>query len=255
MAEKKRESENQIKIRYPKGIQESYDTVTPNSTSSSLKRSDLGIGNYESLIEARIISAMVHLINHARVCQNGILSTHVQINKASSIALESEGKSLMASGSSLSTKETIVVMQLGDGGEYSLVVHHSKEEMQQWVLSPEMIADQKCRANAPRGGFNEKCRWYLDGFFDHLDPDSKDGENEDNKIYLEGLHKNQDTNLEDDEENGFMNFQVPKGVDQCFSLFVKLHKEGEGESREIEDDCNDGDHDAIFLHFSPNFVF
>ncbi|KAI3768486.1 hypothetical protein L2E82_19207 [Cichorium intybus] len=61
VAEKKRESENQIEIRYPKGIQESYDTVTPNSTSSSLKRSDLGIGNYESLIEARIISAMVHL--------------------------------------------------------------------------------------------------------------------------------------------------------------------------------------------------
>ncbi|KAI3515625.1 hypothetical protein L1887_14526 [Cichorium endivia] len=81
VAEKKRESENQIEIRYPKDIQESYDTVTPNSTSSSLKRSNLGIGNYESLIEARIISAMVHLINHAIVCQNGILSTDVQINE------------------------------------------------------------------------------------------------------------------------------------------------------------------------------
>ncbi|KAI3506343.1 hypothetical protein L1887_28700 [Cichorium endivia] len=72
------------------------------------------------------------------------------------------------------------VMQLGDGGEYSLAVHHSEEEMQQWGLSPEMINDQKCRANAPRGGFIEKCQWYLDGFFDHLDPDSEDGENEDN---------------------------------------------------------------------------
>ncbi|XP_023746366.1 phosphoglycerate mutase-like protein AT74H [Lactuca sativa] len=73
------------------------------------------------------------------------------------------------------------VMQLGDGGEYSLAVHHSEEEMQQWGLSPEMIADQKCRANSPRGGFIEKCQWYLDGFFDHVDPDdSEDGENEDN---------------------------------------------------------------------------
>lgn len=72
-------------------------------------------------------------------------------------------------------------MQLGDGGEYSLAVHHSEEEMQQWGLSPEMIADQKCRANSPRGGFIEKCQWYLDGFFDHVDPDdSEDGENEDN---------------------------------------------------------------------------
>ncbi|GFQ07465.1 phosphoglycerate mutase-like protein at74 [Phtheirospermum japonicum] len=34
------------------------------------------------------------------------------------------------------------VMQLGNGGEYSLVVNHTDEEMQEWGLSREMIEDQ-----------------------------------------------------------------------------------------------------------------
>ncbi|GJT79868.1 phosphoglycerate mutase-like protein AT74 [Tanacetum coccineum] len=69
------------------------------------------------------------------------------------------------------------VMQLGDGGEYSLAVHHSDEEMLEWGMSAEMIKDQKCRAN---GTPIEKCQWYLDSFFDHFESDSEDGENEDN---------------------------------------------------------------------------
>ena len=60
------------------------------------------------------------------------------------------------------------VMQLGDGGEYSLSIHHSEEELREWGLSPEMIADQKWRAGAHRGDWNEKCPWYLDSFFDCL---------------------------------------------------------------------------------------
>ncbi|KAF8370101.1 hypothetical protein HHK36_031863 [Tetracentron sinense] len=70
------------------------------------------------------------------------------------------------------------VMQLGSGGEYSLAIYHSEEELQQWGLSPEMIADQKWRANANRGDWNERCPWYLDAFFDHLadSDDSADGE-------------------------------------------------------------------------------
>lgn len=68
-------------------------------------------------------------------------------------------------------------MQLGDGGEYSLAVHHSDEEMLEWGMSPEMINDQKCRAN---GTPTEKCQWYLDSFFDHFESDSEDGDNEDN---------------------------------------------------------------------------
>lgn len=64
-------------------------------------------------------------------------------------------------------------MQLGEGGEYSLAVHHSDEEMLEWGLSQQMINDQKCRAKGLQIG---KCQWYLDGFFDHVDTDSDDGD-------------------------------------------------------------------------------
>lgn len=75
-------------------------------------------------------------------------------------------------------------MQLGHGGEYSLAIHHTDEELREWGLSPEMIADQKWRASAKRGDWNENCPWYLDAFFDRL-PDSDEssadsGENVDN---------------------------------------------------------------------------
>lgn len=70
------------------------------------------------------------------------------------------------------------VLQLGDGGEYTLAVHHTDEEMSAWGLSPEMIADQKWRVHASRGDWNEKCPWYLDAFFDPLH-DSDDSTEED----------------------------------------------------------------------------
>ncbi|KAI3445305.1 hypothetical protein Pfo_001970 [Paulownia fortunei] len=69
------------------------------------------------------------------------------------------------------------VMQLGIGGEYSLAVHHTDEEMQEWGLSPDMIADQQWRAHATKGDWNEKCPWYLDTFFDQFaDSNCEDGE-------------------------------------------------------------------------------
>lgn len=71
------------------------------------------------------------------------------------------------------------VMQLGIGGEYSLAVHHSDEEMQQWGLSPEMIAGQKWRAHAPRGASMEKLPWYLDSFLDHVSEDDGDDDDDD----------------------------------------------------------------------------
>ncbi|XP_023908435.2 phosphoglycerate mutase-like protein AT74 [Quercus suber] len=67
------------------------------------------------------------------------------------------------------------VMELGDGGEYSLAIHHTEEEMREWGLDADMIADQKWRINAHRGELNGNCPWYLDAFFDHLD-DSDDNE-------------------------------------------------------------------------------
>ncbi|KAI8028578.1 Phosphoglycerate mutase-like protein AT74 [Camellia lanceoleosa] len=71
------------------------------------------------------------------------------------------------------------VMQLGLGGEYSLAIHHTEEEMQEWGLSPEMIADQKWRAGANRGDWNESCSWYLDEFFDKLADSDDDVEEDD----------------------------------------------------------------------------
>lgn len=71
----------------------------------------------------------------------------------------------------------IRVMELGSGGEYSLAVHHSEEELKEWGLSEEMIADQKWRANANRGQWNGHCPWFCSQFFDHF-PRDGDGVNE-----------------------------------------------------------------------------
>ncbi|CAH9087153.1 unnamed protein product [Cuscuta europaea] len=73
------------------------------------------------------------------------------------------------------------VMQLGMGGEYSLAVHHSDEEMQSWGLCSDMIEDQKWRASATRGDWNERCPWYLDAFFDTF-ADSEDENDDDVEI-------------------------------------------------------------------------
>lgn len=72
------------------------------------------------------------------------------------------------------------VMELGPGGEYSLAIHHSEEEMREWGLSPEMIADQKWRIHANKGDWNENCPWYLHEFFDHLADSDKDKDDKEN---------------------------------------------------------------------------
>lgn len=69
-------------------------------------------------------------------------------------------------------------MQLGEGGEYSLAVHHSPQELEEWGLSPDMITEQEWRAKAIRG------QWYRDwpclsaNFFDHLSTSSPQDPNE-----------------------------------------------------------------------------
>lgn len=73
------------------------------------------------------------------------------------------------------------VMELGEGGEYSLAINHSEEDLLEWGLSPEMVADQKWRIHARRGEWNERCSWYLDAFFDNL-PDSDDSLENDNSV-------------------------------------------------------------------------
>jgi len=68
----------------------------------------------------------------------------------------------------------IRVMQLGPGGEYSLAVHHSKEELEEWGLTSEMIADQEWRAKANRGQWNGRCPWFCSAFFDPFPSHEKD---------------------------------------------------------------------------------
>eukprot|EP01018_Ginkgo_biloba_P028475 Gb_35726 [translate_table: standard] len=65
----------------------------------------------------------------------------------------------------------IRVMQLGCGGEYSLAVEHGKEELQDWGLSSDMIADQEWRASAKRGQWNDDCPWFHQAFFDRFKED------------------------------------------------------------------------------------
>ncbi|XP_022926686.1 phosphoglycerate mutase-like protein AT74 [Cucurbita moschata] len=74
------------------------------------------------------------------------------------------------------------VMQLGRGGEYSLAVKHTEEEMLEWGLSPEMISDQKWRASAHKGEWNERCPWYLDAFFDNLSDSDCDGDDSSDEL-------------------------------------------------------------------------
>ena len=97
------------------------------------------------------------------------------------------------------------VMQLGRGGDYSLSIHHSKEEMAGWGLSSEMIADQQFRAQACRGCWNDKCSWYYDSFFDNLVRETAGdlGENK-AEIRLEEVleFRPDEEDLEDEEEPG-----------------------------------------------------
>lgn len=72
----------------------------------------------------------------------------------------------------------IRVMQLGPGGDYSLAIHHTTEELVQWGLSPEMIADQQWRATANRGSWSEDFAWYLDTFFVDLKDSDEEEESE-----------------------------------------------------------------------------
>lgn len=66
------------------------------------------------------------------------------------------------------------VMERGAGGDYSLAIHHTDEEMLEWGLSHEMIDDQKWRAHARRGEWNDSCPWYFDAFFDKLKDSDED---------------------------------------------------------------------------------
>ncbi|KAH1083598.1 hypothetical protein J1N35_023359 [Gossypium stocksii] len=67
----------------------------------------------------------------------------------------------------------IRVMELGHGGEYSLAINHSDDELLEWGLSLEMIKDQKWRIDGNKADWNDHCTWYLRSFFDY-ESDSED---------------------------------------------------------------------------------
>lgn len=66
------------------------------------------------------------------------------------------------------------VMELGEDGDYSLSIHHNEETLQAWGLSPEMIEDQKWRAE---GDSSDKRLWNSDAFFDSF-ADTDESEDE-----------------------------------------------------------------------------
>lgn len=72
------------------------------------------------------------------------------------------------------------VMQLGPGGEYSLLMHHTKEELESWGLSPEMITDQQWRASANRRSWSEECSSFIATFFDNWNDQPEDDDDADN---------------------------------------------------------------------------
>lgn len=75
-------------------------------------------------------------------------------------------------------------MELGHGGEYSLAIHHTDEEMLEWGLSPEMIQEQKWRIDANKANWNDHCGWYFNSFFDHQ-LDSDDDDDDTDQIYVD----------------------------------------------------------------------
>ncbi|VVA31648.1 PREDICTED: phosphoglycerate mutase [Prunus dulcis] len=73
----------------------------------------------------------------------------------------------------------VVVMERGYGGRYSLLMHHTEEELREFGLTEEMLSDQEWQKYAKPGELNYDCPT-LNSFFSHFDNDCGD-ENE-NKI-------------------------------------------------------------------------
>ncbi|XP_058105639.1 phosphoglycerate mutase-like protein AT74H [Magnolia sinica] len=62
----------------------------------------------------------------------------------------------------------MLVMELGDGGRYSLLVHHTEEELRRFGLTDEMLTDQKWQKTARPGELNYECNVSGPSFFKHL---------------------------------------------------------------------------------------
>ncbi|GMJ06255.1 hypothetical protein HRI_004294700 [Hibiscus trionum] len=61
-----------------------------------------------------------------------------------------------------------IVMQKGYGGRYSLLMHHSEEELREFGLTDEMLIDQEWQKTARIGEFNYDCP-VVNSFFTHFE--------------------------------------------------------------------------------------
>ncbi|XP_043726226.1 phosphoglycerate mutase-like protein AT74H [Telopea speciosissima] len=69
----------------------------------------------------------------------------------------------------------MIVMQTGSGGRYSLLVHHSSEELREFGLTDAMLIDQEWQKTARPGELNYDCLTAGPSFFTHFNV-------EDNKL-------------------------------------------------------------------------
>ncbi|KAK4744927.1 hypothetical protein SAY87_011239 [Trapa incisa] len=65
----------------------------------------------------------------------------------------------------------MIVMERGYGGRYSLLVHHSEEELREFGLTDDMLTDQEWQKHAKIGELNYECPM-LNSFFPHLENDT-----------------------------------------------------------------------------------
>ncbi|XP_024985929.1 phosphoglycerate mutase-like protein AT74H [Cynara cardunculus var. scolymus] len=66
----------------------------------------------------------------------------------------------------------MIVMQTGQGGRYSLLVHHTKQQMMDFGLTQEMLVDQEWQKTAKPGELNYESLTAGPSFFTHFDDES-----------------------------------------------------------------------------------
>ncbi|XP_019170005.1 PREDICTED: phosphoglycerate mutase-like protein AT74H [Ipomoea nil] len=68
---------------------------------------------------------------------------------------------------------SMVVMERGYGGRYSLLMHHTKEELMKFGLTDKMLIDQEWQKIAKPGELNYDCLITGPSYFTHFDDDNK----------------------------------------------------------------------------------
>ncbi|KAL8158883.1 hypothetical protein V2J09_000420 [Rumex salicifolius] len=61
----------------------------------------------------------------------------------------------------------MIVMERGYGGRYSLLMHHTEQQMRSFGLTDEMLSDQQWQGTARQGEFNYDCKTTGPSYFTH----------------------------------------------------------------------------------------